>query len=144
MSYTILMLIVARALREIKYYQSAVMDESYLISKKRFQMLVKEISHNIKQELQNDYAGVGASNTDRWAGDYHWESDALIALQLMTEHILIMVMGMMYSFFFAIIDTRNKLAIHAKRKTIQPKDMQLLRDLWKQIDPESSIGHPDF
>ena len=41
------------------------------------------------------------------------------------------------------VDIRNKLAIHAKRKTIQPKDMQLLRDLWKQIDHESSIGHPD-
>jgi len=40
------------------------------------------------------------------------------------------------------IDYRNKLAIHAKHITIQPKDMSLLRDLWHSIDPASPIGDP--
>jgi hypothetical protein len=35
---------------------------------------------------------------------------------------------------------RNKIAIHAKRQTIMYHDMQLLRDLWKSIAPESVVG----
>jgi len=35
------------------------------------------------------------------------------------------------------------LAIHAKRVTIMQKDMQLLRDLWRRINPDSAIGHPN-
>ena len=34
----------------------------------------------------------------------------------------------------------NKIAIHAKRQTIMYHDMQLLRDLWKSIAPESALG----
>ena len=34
----------------------------------------------------------------------------------------------------------NKIAIYAKRLTIMHHDMQLLRDLWKTIAPESAIG----
>jgi len=37
--------------------------------------------------------------------------------------------------------SRQKLAIHAKRQTVMPKDMQCLCDLWKTIDPTSPIGH---
>jgi len=44
-------------------------------------------------------------------------------------------------FLFAILlIPSNKIAIHAKRKTIMDHDMQLLRDLWKSIAPESAIG----
>ena len=95
----VFVLTVARALREIKYYQSAVMDESVLIPKRAFQKLVREISQNMKSEFHDNFAGVGVSNTHRWSGEYRWESDALIALQLMTEHVLIMVMGMTYDSF---------------------------------------------
>ena len=35
---------------------------------------------------------------------------------------------------------RNKIAIHAKHRTVMNHDMQLLRDLWKTIAPESAIG----
>ena len=35
---------------------------------------------------------------------------------------------------------RNKIAIHAKRQTIMHHDMQLLRDFWKSIAPESALG----
>jgi len=43
--------------------------------------------------------------------------------------------------FFA--DIRNKLAIHAKRVTIQPRDMHLLRDIWNTIDGDCAIGAED-
>src|SRR5579859_108410 len=35
---------------------------------------------------------------------------------------------------------RNKIAIHAKQKTIMDHDMQLLQDLWKTIVLESAVG----
>ena len=35
---------------------------------------------------------------------------------------------------------RQKLSFHAKRKTVMNKDMEILRDIWKTIDPESPIG----
>ena len=34
---------------------------------------------------------------------------------------------------------RNKIAIHAKHQTIMYYDLQLLRDLWKSIVPESAL-----
>ena len=44
--------------------------------------------------------------------------------------------------WFNCANQRNKLAIHAKRVTVKPEDMRLLRDLWMTIDPTSSIGQP--
>jgi len=40
------------------------------------------------------------------------------------------------------LDDRQKLAIHAKRQTVMPKDMEILRDLWQTIDPTCTIGYP--
>jgi histone H3/H4 len=80
---------------------------------------------------------------ERWKGEYRWEADALISLQIMTEHIMTMFLGMMYYTVLFICDIRNKLAVHAKRVTIQPTDIHLLRDLWKTIDKDSPIGCVD-
>ena len=35
------------------------------------------------------------------------------------------------------------MAIHAKRTTIMPRDMQLLRDMWRRINPDCAIGAPN-
>jgi hypothetical protein len=51
-------LMVARALREIKYYQSAAMDESVLIPQKRFNNVVRQIASCVKAQFDNDNAGV--------------------------------------------------------------------------------------
>jgi uncharacterized protein YeeX (DUF496 family) len=34
----------------------------------------------------------------------------------------------------------NKLALHARRVTVMPKDVRLLRDLWKYISPNHAIA----
>jgi len=66
-----------------------------LIPQTRFHRLVREIAADVKDEFEFAFSGVGASN-GRWAGEYRWEKDALIALQMMTEHVLIMFFGMTY------------------------------------------------
>src|SRR5436190_7872021 len=98
------------------------MDGRYLIAKRNFSHVVREIAH--------DAATGGA--------EHCFESDALVALQMATEHIMIMIFELTYDIHHSgIIDYRNKLAIHAKRVTIQAKDMSLLRELWYSIDPVS-------
>ena len=120
-------LVVARALREIRYYQSEVMDGRCLIGKRNFSRVVREIAHDV---------ATGGH-------EHRFESDALVALQMATEHIMIMIFELTYDIHHSgIVDYRNKLAIHAKRVTIQPKDMSLLRELWHSIDPVSPIGDP--
>ena len=61
----------------------------------------------------------------------------------MTEDVLTMIFEMMYSAPANLLINRNRLAIHAKRQTIMNQDMQLLRNLWKRINPESAIGAED-
>jgi len=78
----------ARALREIRYYQSAAMDESLMIPKKCFALLVREISEMITTE-----------NLGSREKGLHWEADALTALQIMTEHVIVMLMEMRLSHF---------------------------------------------
>jgi histone H3/H4 len=103
------------------------MDGCCLISKSNFSRLVREIAREVTT------GGV----------EHRFERDALVALQMATEHIMIMVFELTYNIHHSdIIDYRNKLAIHAKRVTIQPKDMSLLRELWHSIDPMSPIGDP--
>src|SRR5204863_7957484 len=101
------------------------MDERCLIGKRNFSRVVREIAR--------DVATGGA--------EHRFESDALMALQMATEHIMIMIFELTYDIHHSgIIDYRNKLAIHAKRVTIQAKDMSLLRELWHSIDPVFPIG----
>ncbi len=70
--------VVARALREIRYYQSEVMDGRCLIGKLNFSRVVREIASEVAgRELR-------------------FESDALVALQMATEHIMIMMFELTY------------------------------------------------
>ena len=77
----------AKALREIRYYQSAAMAESLLIPRRPFENLVREISHEIK---------VDEGRGKYFQGEFRWEKDAMYALQTMTEDILLMVFEMTY------------------------------------------------
>src|SRR5579859_1676234 len=115
--FSVLSLTLARALREIWYYQSG---DLLLIPFTSFARLVREITDDCKRGLR-------------------WERDAIHALQIMTEHILVMIFEMTYGHDY-LINSRQKLAYHAKRITIMSNDMKILHDLWQTIDPSSSIG----
>jgi histone H3/H4 len=70
--------------------------------------------------------------------EYRFENDALVAFQMATEHIMIMIKLTCDISRSEVVDYRNQLTIYAKHITIQPKDMQsLLRELWHSIDPTS-------
>lgn len=85
------------ALREIRKYQKST---DLLIRKLPFQRLVKEILQNMR--------GVYTV--------YRWNSNALMALQEACEAYLV-----------SLFQDTNLCAIHAKRVTIFPKDIQLAR-----------------
>jgi histone H3 len=68
-----------------------------LIRKLPFQRLVREIAQQVKQDLR-------------------FQSTAILALQEAAEAYLV-----------GLFEDTNLCAIHAKRVTIQPKDMQLAR-----------------
>ncbi|KAF1933719.1 histone H3 [Didymella exigua CBS 183.55] len=87
------------ALREIKRYQKTT---DLLLLKLPFQRLVREIAQ-------------GVSGDD---GPNRWQSQALVALQEATE-----------AFLVNLFHDANLCAIHAKRVTIQQKDIQLARRL---------------
>jgi len=57
------------------------------------------------------------------------ERDALLALQMAAENFLTMLFEM-----------ANRVAIHARRVTIQPKDIALVRELWGYIKPSDPIA----
>ena len=82
------------ALREIRKYQKST---DLLIRKAPFQRLVREISHDMKNNLR-------------------YQETTLLALQEASEAYLV-----------GLFEDTNLCAIHAKRVTIMPKDMQLAR-----------------
>ena len=93
------------ALREIRKYQK---DTDLLLRKLPFQRLVREIT----QDLSVDTPGKGCEIMQ----DVRWQSTAILALQEAAE-----------SYLVSLFEDTNLCAIHAKRVTIQPKDMQLAR-----------------
>lgn len=86
------------ALREIRRYQGSV---NLLIAKRPFSLLVREIAQKIR--------GLGQP-------ELRWQASAIMALQEATEDYLV-----------HLFEDSNLAAIHAKRITIMPKDIQLAR-----------------
>ena len=86
------------ALREIKKFQKST---DLLLRKRPFARLVKEISA--------DFPLPGGQLC-------RWSPEAILALQNATEHYLV-----------GVNEDANLCAIHAKRVTIMPKDIQLAR-----------------
>lgn len=91
------------ALREIRRYQKST---DLLIRKAPFQRLVREIARDFVNET---YYG---------AKELRFQSSAIFALQEATEAYLV-----------SLFEDTNLNAIHAKRVTIMPKDIQLARRL---------------
>jgi histone H3/H4 len=108
--FSILLTSLARSLREIKYYQSTATAEAFLIPQSRFKKVACEVLQDFNHQLR-------------------FERDALVALQTMTEHVLIMLFEM-----------TQQLAIHAKRQTVMCRDMELIRDIIHTIDPSNVLG----
>jgi histone H3 len=95
------------ALREIRRYQKST---ELLIRKLPFQRLVREIAQDFKTDLR-------------------FQSSAIGALQEAVEAYLVSLFeGTFPPTIVLILDT-NLCAIHGKRVTIMPKDMQLARRL---------------
>ncbi|PNW85662.1 hypothetical protein CHLRE_03g197050v5 [Chlamydomonas reinhardtii] len=96
------------ALREIRKYQKTT---ELLIRRAPFQRLVREIANK------------GAPGGQ---AEFRWRADALEALQEAAEAHLI-----------AMLEDSNLCAIHAKRVTIMPKDMQLAKRLRREDEASS-------
>ncbi|KIY49293.1 histone H3 [Fistulina hepatica ATCC 64428] len=92
------------ALREIRRYQKST---DLLLRKLPFARLVREVADEMTTD-ENDYTNAGL----------RWQSSALLALQEATEAYLV-----------HLFEDANLAAIHAKRVTIMPRDMQLARRL---------------
>lgn len=88
-----------KALKEIRKYQKST---DLLIKKLPFQRMVKEISNELTHYNEN--------------GCFKWKSEGIAALQEAAEAYLV-----------SVFEDTNLCAIHAKRVTIMPKDMQLAR-----------------
>ena len=103
------------ALREIRRYQKST---ELLIRRLSFQRLVREIAQKISVGL---ITGCGSASTGSLLYtqlELRFKSSAVIALQEASEAYLI-----------SLFEDMNLAAIHAKRVTIQPKDMHLARKL---------------
>ena len=94
------------ALREIRRYQKST---DLLIRKAPFQRLVREICQKIDREKMKVF-------------ETRFQSTALLALQEASEAYLI-----------NLFEWTNLCAMHAKRVTIQPRDMQLARRIRGEI-----------
>ena len=88
-------------LHEIRKYQKST---DLLIRKAPFQRLVRQIYIDV------------ASQTKQIPTDYRWQGSSILALQEASE-----------AYHVGLFEDTNLCALHSKRKTIQPKDIQLAR-----------------
>lgn len=93
------------ALKEIRHYQRSV---DLLIRLAPFHRLIREIG----VELSVDEQG------------YSWSPAAIEALQYAAE-----------AYITALFEDVNKAAIHAKRVTIKPEDLHIVRNLRGSVNP---------
>lgn len=104
------------ALREIRRYQKST---ELLIRKLPFQRLVREIAQDFKTDLRFQSAAIGALQVSSWSSDRSRNvilKSSTPPLQEASEAYLV-----------GLFEDTNLCAIHAKRVTIMPKDIQLAR-----------------
>ncbi|KAJ7091336.1 histone-fold-containing protein, partial [Mycena belliarum] len=101
------------ALREIRRYQKST---ELLIRKLPFQRLVREIAQDFK--VRSRLFFLILPRLTRPQTDLRFQSSAVMALQEAAEAYLV-----------SLFEDTNLAAIHAKRVTIQPKDLALARRL---------------
>ena len=103
------------ALREIRRYQKST---ELLIRKLPFQRLVREIAQDFKVRFILPLPRALRESDYRAQTDLRFQSSAVMALQEASEAYLV-----------SLFEDTNLAAIHAKRVTIQPKDLALARRL---------------
>ncbi|KAI0778901.1 histone H3 [Trametes elegans] len=103
------------ALREIRRYQKST---ELLIRKLPFQRLVREIAQDFKACVTLCVAARVVLTAVVMQTDLRFQSSAVMALQEAAEAYLV-----------SLFEDTNLAAIHAKRVTIQPKDLALARRL---------------
>ena len=86
------------ALREIHKYQKST---DHLICKAPFQRLVREIYGDV-------------ASVSHVSSDYKWQGSSILALQEASE-----------AYHVGLFEDTNLCALHSKRKTTMPKDIQL-------------------
>lgn len=101
------------ALREIRRYQKST---ELLIRKLPFQRLVREIAQDFKTDLRFQSAAIGALQVRISLNSVKTIINVLFRLQEASEAYLV-----------GLFEDTNLCAIHAKRVTIMPKDIQLAR-----------------
>lgn len=92
-------------MREIKYYQKTT---DLLLRSLPFERLVRELGEGLNIRAES----------------YRWNLAAIKVLQFATE-----------AFLVALLEDTNKAAIHAKRITIRPEDMRLVRSIRGSVNP---------
>ena len=95
-----------RSLMEIRKYQKST---QLLIQKAPFARTVREICMD--------------NTVGSWGAEIRWQANALIALQEASEAYLV-----------NLLSNANLAAIHAKRVTIQPKDIHIVRRITEETD----------
>lgn len=128
------------ALREIRRYQKST---ELLIRKLPFQRLVREIAQDFKTDLRFQSAAIGALQVSIGVILYSFFISAVrtlrtCPLKLIMSIILYFNMYILYfnvfefqeaseAYLVGLFEDTNLCAIHAKRVTIMPKDIQLAR-----------------
>ena len=98
------------ALREIRKYQKSTY---LLICKAPFQRLVREIYGDV-------------ASTSHVSSGYRWQGSSILALQEASE-----------AYHVGLFEDTNLCALHSKRKTIMPKDIQLAQRIHGE---ETGVG----
>ena len=110
------------ALREIRRFQKST---QLLIPKMPFQRVVKEIAKDLNREKNEAIRKMAKKLKTEIAEkpDLRFQSAAIGALQAASE-----------AYLTALFEDANLCAIHAKRVTIMPKDIQLARRIRGEKD----------
>ncbi len=103
------------ALREIRRYQRST---DLLVRKLPFSRLVREVAIDMTKIIWPSKAADGPDHEE-----WRWQSSAILSLQEASEAYLV-----------GLFADANLCAIHAKRVTITPKDIQLARRLQGERD----------
>jgi histone H3/H4 len=114
-----------------------------LIPHAAFVRLVREMHADALAERQFHHrlrSNTSATGVDGERASHRWEASALLALQEMAEHILVMYFELLYVESIHFIDISAKIALHGNRQTIMPRDSALLRDIVQTIDPDHPLG----
>ena len=95
----------AVAIKQIKYYQQTT---DLMISALPFSRVIREIA---------DHLAIDGPTK------FRWKSSAVLALQYAAEAYLV-----------AILQDTNKLATHAKRATIRPEDLRMVKQIRGRVN----------